>query len=72
MTRAEHLAWCKERALAYIDRGQCMEGLTSMMSDLDKHDETRGHAGNLIGLQMMMAGMLKDPHEARRFIEGYN
>ncbi len=39
-TREEHLAWCKQRALEYIDRGQINEGLTSMMSDMSKHPRT--------------------------------
>lgn len=71
-TRAEHLAWCKARALEYVNRGDVNGGLTSMFSDMEKHPETRDHIGNRIGLQMMMIGALSSPHEARRFIEGYN
>lgn len=71
-TREQHLAWCKERALAYRDRGDTMNALTSMFSDLDKHKETAGHIGIALGLQMMVAGLIEDPPEARRFIEGFN
>ena len=39
-TRAEHLAWCKERALEYVDRGDLAGAVASMMSDLQKHPET--------------------------------
>lgn len=72
MNRAEHLAWCKQRALEYCDRGDTMNALTSMFSDLDKHPETEGHAGVKIGLGLMMIGSLSDQAAARRFIEGFN
>jgi hypothetical protein len=72
MTRAEHLAWCKQRALEYVDGGDPQGGLTSMFSDLGKHDETRNHAGIQLGVMLMMTGSLSEPGEARRFIEGFN
>jgi hypothetical protein len=71
-TRAEHLEWCKQRAREYCDRGDAMNALTSMFSDLDKHPETAGHMGCEIGLMLMMAGGLREPTEARRFIDGFN
>ena len=71
-TRAEHLAWCKKRALEYVDRGDAVNGLTSMFSDLDKHPETKDHKGTQIGVMLMMTGALSSPAEARRFIEGFN
>ena len=39
-TRQEHLAQCKQRALAYIDSGDLDNALMSMVSDLKKHPET--------------------------------
>lgn len=71
-TRGEHLAWCKERALEYCDAGDVRNALTSMGSDLEKHDETRGHAGMPIGLELMMFGSLLTPADMRRFIESFN
>jgi hypothetical protein len=71
-TREEHLAWCKQRALEYIDRGQISEGLTSMMSDMRKHPETASPALDSLTAQLMMIGALSSPAEARRHIEGYN
>ena len=71
-TRAEHLEWCKQRAREYCDRGDAMNALTSMFSDLEKHPETADNAGILMGFAMMMGGMLDSPHEARRFIDGFN
>jgi len=72
MTREEHLAWCKKRALAYIDKGQVQEGLTSMMSDMSKHPETANPMLDQLTVQLMMIGSLSTPAEARRHIEGYN
>jgi hypothetical protein len=72
MTRTEHLAWCKKRALEYCDAGDPMQALTSMFSDLGKHEETKGHIAINLGMQMMMGGMLSSVSEARRFIEGFN
>lgn len=71
-TRAEHLAWCKQRALEYVDRGELNEGFASMSSDLDKHPETANHAGSKLGIMMLLSGQLKTAPEMRRFIEGYN
>lgn len=71
-TRSEHLAWCKQRAQEYVDRGQLIEGLTSMGSDLDKHPETAGHKGTAIGLGLLMIGALSTREEMRHFIDGFN
>jgi hypothetical protein len=71
-TREEHLAWCKSRALEYIDRGQVNEGLTSMMSDMSKHPETNNPMLDQLTVQLMMIGSLSSPEQARRHINGYN
>jgi hypothetical protein len=73
-TREEHLAWCKQRALEYIDRGQVNEGLTSMMSDMRKHPETESKSGALdqLTVGLMMIGALSTPDQARKHINGYN
>lgn len=71
-TRAEHITWCKERALAYIDKGQTMEGLTRMMSDMSRHPETASPGLDQLTMQLMVIGALSSPAEARRHIEGYN
>jgi len=72
MTRQKHLEWCKTRALEYVVSGDCGQAITSMMSDLGKHDETQGHAGIQLGVCLMMMGSLSSPEEARKFIEGFN
>ena len=72
MTREEHLVWCKERALQYVEMGDNTNAVTSMLSDLRKHDELKDHIGIQLGLGLMMVGSLQDSHEVRRFIEGFN
>ncbi len=72
MTRVEHMNWCKKRALEYLDKGDVSNAITSMMSDMNKHDETNlepTHVLTLLGLRAAMSG---DPQEARRYIEGFN
>lgn len=68
MTRAEHLAWCRERALEYADMGDVAQAMASLGSDLNKHPETEGHSG----MMLAMGGHLDSPAELRKFIEGFN
>jgi len=70
MTRAEHMAWCKARALAYLPASP-QEAVTSMLSDLGKHDETKNVAQGPIFMIGMHAAMSDSPDDARRFIEGF-
>lgn len=71
-TRAEHLAWCKQRALEYVDAGDTKGAIASMMSDLNKHPETTGHAGIQLTVMLMFGGFLSTPADVRRHIEGFN
>lgn len=71
-TREEHLKWCKERALEYVERGDMTNAMASMASDLKKHDETANHAGITMGMMMLMGGHLSIPHDMRKFIDGFN
>jgi len=72
MTRAEHLSWCKDRALEYVDNGDWEQGMASMFSDLTKHEETESHPAISLGSQLMCAGLIQNSQEARKFIEGFN
>ena len=72
MTREEHLGWCKQRSLEYVEIGNYQEAMTSMFSDLDKHPETANHPGSQLGLSLMIAGQLNDEHSVRKFINGFN
>ena len=71
-TRAEHLAWCKQRALEYADQGDVASAVASMGSDLSKHPETASHGAMELMMMMAMAGQFDRPGELRKFIEGFN
>ena len=71
-TRAEHLQWCKDRALEYVKIGDVQNAFSSILGDLGKHKETSGHFGIAIGMQLMMAGQLSSVQQMREFIEGFN
>ena len=71
-TRQEHLAWCKERALVYVNLGDIEQAFASMASDLGKHPETANHSGIQLGAMMLFAGRLTTAQDMRKFIEGFN
>jgi hypothetical protein len=72
MDRAEHLAWCKQRALEYVDAGDIPNAVASMCSDLSKHPETRHHGGIKLGIMLLASGNMADRRDCRRWIEGFN
>ena len=72
MNRSEHLEWCKERALAYVDHGDIRGAYSSFSSDMTKHEETKNHPAIMMGMQMLTGGMLSTDNQMRRFIEGFN
>ncbi|HWR36402.1 MAG TPA: hypothetical protein VN622_11085 [Clostridia bacterium] len=72
MTRSEHVRWCKDRALMYVDDGDLQNAYSSMVSDLRKHPETENHAGIELGMGLMLIGGLNTPEKMRNFIEGFN
>lgn len=71
MTRAEHLAWCKQRAIEYVDMGELHNAYASMGSDLSKHPDTANHPAIKLGMGLMLCGALNTKDEMRRFIEGF-
>jgi hypothetical protein len=69
MNRAEHLQWCKRRALEYLPHDP-QGAVASMISDLGKHPET----ANLTDLGMLGICELQSPDPVpgvRKFIEGF-
>jgi hypothetical protein len=72
MTREEHLAWAKARAIRELEyNGDLAIALASMGSDLDKHPETLKHPATALGVQMLLAGLITTPEQMREFIAGY-
>lgn len=74
VSRAEHLAWCKARAMAYVDAGDFTQAFASMCSDLRKHPETEAHCAttNLLGFELLAGGHLDSRVEMTKWIQGYN
>lgn len=76
-TAKEHMAWCKKRALGYLDRSSKWydpkEAMASMISNLGKHNETRKLVENpMIAGLGLIALMSNDQYkEAERFITGF-
>jgi len=69
MTRAEHMKWCKMRALEYVDAGQLDNAISSMLSDFTKHPETKPLVSDFgaMGLVAMRSG----DKAVREFITGF-
>lgn len=74
MTRQEHMQWCKDRALEYVNAGDNDQALASMLSDLGKHPETKSSLASLGPLAMMLriSGQLSTRQQMKEFIEGFN
>lgn len=72
-TREEHLEWCKNRALQYVDAGQLTEAFASFASDVKEHEETSGITTSLalLGMPLMMNGHLDTRDKMRSHIQGY-
>lgn len=72
MTREEHLDWCKERAHKYLARGDLRNAVTSMMSNLTKHDETASLVRGEMGILGLAALMSNEADFVRRYIDGFH
>jgi len=70
MNRAEHIQWCKKRALEYIEAGDVTNAITSMMSDLSKHPETE-KLNDMLGQLGLIYAMNNDIQGAKRWIKGF-
>lgn len=74
MTYAEHLRWCKDRAMEYVEQGDLSGAVASMGSDITKHEEGL-RSDSPTYLTLMALGMLHvatyNEREVRRWIEGF-
>jgi hypothetical protein len=71
-TRAEHLQWCKDRALPYAEAGDKTQAIASMLSDLNKWDEPL-YEKDLITLMFQDATFFRStPAELKDWINGFN
>lgn len=72
MERQEHLQWCKDRALEYVDQNDPSQAIASMLSDLRKHEDTANHSAIELTGMLLLNGQLNTPDKVRRHIEGFN
>jgi hypothetical protein len=70
MTWEEHLAWCKSRALAHVDRGDLEEAVLSMATDIQTHPENSIHQATL---EALVTAATFEWHRdgVRRWVEGF-
>jgi len=72
MDRAEHLQWCKDRALEYIKTGDPNGAFASFSSDMSKHSETANHSALKLGSMLFFGGHLNTVSKMEKWIEGFN
>ena len=70
-TRADHLQWCKERALEYLKTNDVTGAITSLMSDLTKHSDT-ARLEQIMAMMAMMEFIKPFYESSKRSIEGFN
>jgi len=72
LSKGEHLAYCKIRALAHVDSGDVRTGWKSFLSDMNKHPETATHVVLELGILLYTRGHLDNPGDMRSFIKAFN
>ena len=72
MKRNEHLQWCKDRAMEYINRGELQTGFALFSSDMNKHPETSNHSALKLGVMLFFSGHLNTDAEMKKWILGFN
>lgn len=71
-TRAEHLQWCKDRAIEIVNSGNVPGGWTSFRSDMSKEVETADHTALPLGDMMLISGQLETATAMIKFIQDFN
>ena len=72
-SRAEHLQWCKDRAIEILDNGgNVQDAYTSFISDMGKHLETMNHPAIEMGFMMLVSGFNQTSNEMKKFINDFN
>lgn len=72
MNRAEHLQWCKDRALEYVKMGDTKQAFASFNSDMSKHPDTANHSALQLGSALFFGGHLSSSDEMEKWIKGFN
>lgn len=71
MTREEHIAWCKRRAILEMEYSKDpKQAVVSMMSDIGKHPETNSEVLRSLCMMTLMGPCTE--RSVREFINGFN
>lgn len=74
ITRAEHLAWCKQRAHREVKPGMsgASQVIASLISDLSKHVETVSQVSIIqsLSINLLINNFLNTESEQKDFIDG--
>jgi hypothetical protein len=69
-SRDDHLAWAKDRAVAYLDAGGVHTAIASMVTDLVLHDSTRGIA-TAAGIEILKEVLISAPSERPAIVRAW-
>jgi len=72
MDRQEHLKWCKDRAMEYVENNANKNAFASFQSDMGKHEETAQHKALEMGTMLLLGGLLHTREQMKQWIEGFN
>ena len=72
ISRADHLQWCKDRALKYVQQEDWNRAIESMMSDLGKHPETKLTPAEQQVLLTPILFMQTEEQKLIEWINGFN
>jgi hypothetical protein len=71
-SREEHLKWCKDRALEYVEQDDLRQAFASFQSDMRKHKETCDHIALNLGTMLLMSNNLKTEKQMTEWLNGFN
>jgi len=72
MSRANHLAWSKQRALWELEPrgGGVSAAVASIVQDFASHPDLADHPARTMMTMLAFSGNLSTPAQAREFVEG--
>jgi hypothetical protein len=71
LTRNQHLAWCKRRALEHLSANDLRQAVAGMASDLKTHPDTDNPALNGLAMMGMMYVSDGDNTAVQHWIERF-
>ncbi len=70
--KEEHMQQSKDRALQFLEKNDVAGAWNSMVADLERHPETKGHSGITLGMKLYLMGSIVSVEKMKKFIEGFN